>query len=207
MPVRYIVTPGEKLGYFTVVKTVKPPAHLSTVQKTYVLAKCECGNERVLLYRNIFSGGTKSCGCMKRKLLATSFTTHGLKKHPLYSVYHNMLERCCNRKCPAYKDYGGRGIKVCASWRKDIRNFVEWAENLPTENAWRKGLQLDRIDNDGDYSPNNCEFTTRIVNGNHKRNNNYYPYRGQKLTVAEISRESGIEYHKLRRMLLNGVNL
>ena len=80
--------------------------------------------------------------------------------HPLYGVWQNMKNRCYNSNVPAYKDYGAIGIDVCDSWRNDFQPFFDWAK----ENNWEKGLEIDRIDNDKGYSPENCRIVTRKVN-------------------------------------------
>lgn len=76
-----------------------------------------------------------------------------------------MKRRCFNKNDPAYKNYGGRGITICNEWLNDFMTFYNWAE----AHGIKKGLDIDRIDNDGDYSPSNCRFTTRKENGRHTR--------------------------------------
>ena len=105
---------------------------------------------------------------------------HGYSKHPLYNVYIGMHSRCYNKKAKDYQDYGGRGIKVCKEWRRNyydlddfqgLYNFIKWVENLPIKERWEKGLQLDRKNNDKNYSPKNCRFVTCLINCNNKNNN------------------------------------
>ena len=91
---------------------------------------------------------------------------HGYYKHPLYAnVYFNMKRRCYDSKTWNYKNYGGRGIRVCNKWNNDVVKFIEWA----LINGYGKGLQIDRINNDGDYSPDNCRFVTPKENSNNRR--------------------------------------
>ena len=88
-------------------------------------------------------------------------------KEPLFSVWDNMISRCyCPSKGVGYERYGGRGITVCDEWRRSYEAFKEWAVPL-----WQPGLQLDRIDNDGNYSPSNCRFVTRSAQARNRRNN------------------------------------
>lgn len=103
----------------------------------------------------------------KIELARKNFTTHGLSKHPLYSVYRNMINRCENEKTPRYKDYGGRGITVCEEWRNDFIAFYDWC----MANGWRKGLQIDRKMNDGNYTPQNCRIVTATINNRNQRTN------------------------------------
>jgi hypothetical protein len=90
---------------------------------------------------------------------------HGCCKNPLYSVWDDMKRRCYNPERKQYKDWGGRGIIVCKEWLKDPIVFIEWAE----KNGYKKGLSFDRIDNNGNYEPNNCRFITKKENGQKKR--------------------------------------
>lgn len=90
---------------------------------------------------------------------------HGLSKHPLYTVRDGIIQRCYNSKHENYKHYGGRGIKVCDLWLNSVTDFVNWA----LKNGWRQGLEIDRIDNNGDYSPENCRILTHLRNQQNKR--------------------------------------
>ncbi len=108
-------------------------------------------------------------------------TIHGYNKvgktHPLYRAWHHMKQRCFNAKTKTYNHYGGRGIDVCDEWINDPKRFVEWG----LKNGWRKGLYLDRVDNDGNYSPENCRFVDSKLNNHNQRllrSNNSSGYRG-----------------------------
>jgi len=126
---------------------------------------------------------------------------HGLFGHKLYGVWKNMKQRCYNPNWPKYKDYGGRGIKVCRKWRNNPKIFYDWAMS----HGWEKGLQIDRKNNDQGYRPGNCRFVTHKVNLNNKRmqknnttghigvtfNKNANKYQAQ-LTINEKSKYIGI---------------
>lgn len=103
------------------------------------------------------SRGCRTCCGIK---IGAALTTHGLSKERLYNVWTGMIRRCYNRKHVSYLRYGGRGIQVCKEWRESMETFVEWGKN----NGWAPGLDLDRIDNDGNYSPENCKFIPRLQN-------------------------------------------
>jgi len=119
------------------------------------ICKCECGTIKSVLHGNLRSGHTKSCGCIHKE----SSTSHGLSKHPLYKVYMYMKKRCNNIKDTGYARYGGRGIKVCDSWLESFENFYE-----DMKDGYKKGLELDRRDNNKGYSKENCRWVTSAQN-------------------------------------------
>ena len=90
---------------------------------------------------------------------------HGLSKHPLYFAWQDMKQRCYNKNRRQYKHWGGRGITVCNEWLHDFKVFYNWS----IENGYKKGLQIDRIDNDGNYEPNNCHFVSQAENNRNSR--------------------------------------
>ena len=122
---------------------------------------CDCGNLALVLQGNLTRSFrvTKSCGCLQKDKV----TKHGLSGHLTYGVWEAMLQRCNNPALKQYKDYGGRGIKVCERWL----NFDNFAKDMLP--SWKEGLEIDRIDNDGDYKPSNCRWTTHAVNQRNKR--------------------------------------
>ena len=120
----------------------------------------------------------------------------------LYWVWCQILARCSNPACPAYPIYGGRGITVCAAWRQ-YRPFAEWAES----HGYQQGLEIDRIDNDQGYCPENCRFTTRLVNSNNRRNNHRLTAFGETKTLAAWSRDlrCRVRYSALAMRVQRGV--
>lgn len=139
---------GQKFGQLLVIRQSGVDKHHN---KLY-LCLCSCGREKVISNKSLRHGGTKSCGCLSK----ISNLKHGLYKHPLRSVWSNMKYRCCNINCKEFQYYGGRGITVCEEWQSDFKIFYDWA----ISNGWEKGLQIDRINNDGNYAPQNCHFVT-----------------------------------------------
>ena len=120
----------------------------------------------------------------------------------LYKVWWHMKERCYNVKAYNYKNYGGRGIKICDEWKNDFNCFATWAyENGYDKNAKQGECTLDRIDNDGDYKPSNCRFVDNKIQQNNKTNNAVYIYNGEKHTLAEWSNITGIRYKTLERRI------
>jgi hypothetical protein len=160
-----------------------------------VLCKCICGKEKRVLKYNLKQGKSTSCGCLQKEIAAElcsklDSSTHGFgsKKDRLYRIWNGMKSRCYSVNTHYYSNYGGRGIEVCDEWKKDFMSFREWALN----NGYSDSLSIDRIDVDGNYEPNNCKWATKHEQDRNKRNNIFFNVKGEKLTMKEVSRLTGI---------------
>lgn len=152
--------------------------------------KCDCGNEVIVSSGHLRSGHSKSCGCLARERSSKYHLTHGMKGTRIFSVYNGMKGRCYNPNDRKYPRYGGRGISMCEEWRNNPSSFFDWAFS----NGYRDGLSIDRIDNNGNYSPENCRWADDITQANNKSTNHIYEHNGEKKTIAEWSRELGLSY-------------
>ena len=120
--------------------------------------RCDCGNEIIVKGSSLLTGHTKSCGCVKKN----QFKTHGFasKDARLYDIYNAMFHRCYHKDDKGYRYYGKRGIKICDEWIKDISSFFDFAYS----NGYNETKTIDRINSNGDYSPDNCRFITKRLN-------------------------------------------
>jgi len=181
---------GEKFGRLTIVEKLKPENN-----GRMVLCKCDCGNEKKFRFSRIDSGHSKSCGCLLSDVLLKRNFSHGMAGTKLYNVWNTMRFRCDNVKCECYKNYGGRGIKVCKRWEK-FENFYKDMGDC------QKGLSLDRIDNSKGYNKANCRWATVEEQVSNKRNNVKLTYRGETRTIPEWSRELNINPGTIRSRLV-----
>lgn len=127
--------------------------------RRYVEAECKCGVTKEYLFKRLTEGETKSCGCLRRDVSRKRMTTHGISYHPLSDVWDAMKKRCYDTRNDHYPYYGGKGVKMCKSWKNSFITFYNWC----IKNGYEEGKSIDRKDNDGDYRPSNCRFTTRAV--------------------------------------------
>jgi len=171
-------------------------------KRLYAEAQCVCGVVKSYPLRYLRTGNTKSCGCVRKEKLLASKITHHLSKHPLYKVHQDMVRRCYEPKCKSYKDYGARGIRVCDEWRNDVRVFCAWGD----VNGYRKGLELDKKDNNANYSPENCRFVTRAQGNRNTRRVIVVECFGEKKCIAEWVRDSrcSIGEKSLKDRLMSG---
>ena len=122
------------------------------------------------------------------------------ENHLLFGIWKKMMERCGDPSCERYADYGGRGISVCYEWENDFDAFADWSH----ENGFAEGLTIDRIDNDGNYEPNNCRWMTRREQNRNKRTNKLVTYKGITKPLVEWCEELGLRYDPIHNRLEKG---
>ena len=168
---------GKKFNMLTIVEDAED--YISPIGKRFVRVKalCDCGNYTIANKSAIKNGTLKSCGCLHKK----SITKHGLSKTPAYRRWGSIKARCNNKNSNHYADYGGRGIKVCRRWLK-FDNFQDDMGERP------KGTSIDRINNNGNYEPSNCKWSTKKEQSNNRRNNIVIKYKGNEKTITEWAR-------------------
>lgn len=119
---------------------------------------------------------------------------HGLSYTRLYRIWHKMKDRCYNKNDNRYKNYGARGIKICEEWKNDFLSFYTWACN----NGYKDTLSIDRIDNNSDYYPGNCRWTTTKEQTRNRTTNVWVEYKGSKKVVSDWCKELKLSLSRIR---------
>jgi hypothetical protein len=212
----YIVVHGIRIA-----KTFEPetfgrlttigPRFLVPVGSGFFVAKqvciCQCGNMTITSTNDMRTGTTKSCGCLSRekarqKCIETK-TKHGMAGTPTYTIWKGLKKRCYNEKTEAYRNYGGRGIRVCDRWLDPENGFVNFLEDMgerPSDNH-----EVDRYPNqDGNYEPGNCRWATHTEQARNKRNNKLLTHNGKTQCVAAWAEELGMRQTTISDRLRRG---
>lgn len=152
------------------------------------LFACDCGKLTVKTVRSVRVGLTKSCGCYNRELTIIRNKTNSIAENKsILKCYHHMKDRCYNPNDKSYKNYGGRGIKLCDEWLNNYKEFEEWALN----NGYNDSLTIDRMDVNGNYEPNNCRWVDMKTQANNKRNTYYMTLFGVCLPIQQWAELTG----------------
>jgi len=180
---------GQKFGMLSVIEKDE-----SYKNETYWKCICDCGNIVNVRSTRLRNGRSKSCGCSKGKMISEAVTKHGMSRTKLYNVWNTMRMRCYNPKSISYKNYGGRGITVCDEWKNSSKAFCDWA----IKNGYKEGLSIDRINVNGNYEPDNCQWITHKEQANNTRNNHFIEYNGECHTRSEWAAITGISAETLK---------
>lgn len=193
---------GERFGRLTVIE--RAPDYVTPSGKKYprYLCKCDCGQTKSIDKINLISGKTLSCGCMQKERASAATKKHGDTDSRLYGVWCAIKRRCYNASVPEYHLYGGRGITMCDEWKDNYEAFRNWAtSNGYKEGAVRGECTIDRIDCDGNYTPDNCRWVNMKQQMNNVRYNHYETYNGESHTIAEWGDILGIDPQKIRQRM------
>lgn len=187
---------GMQFGYWTVIERTDN----SDDGSSRWICCCRCGNIKTVLGKFLTSGRVKSCGCYNIEKAKQQFFRHGYSHTNLHNKWLKMKERCYNKNTKCYKNYGGRGIKVCNEWLNDFTEFYNWSIN----NGYKEGLTIDRIDVNKNYEPSNCRFVTQKEQQNNRRNNVYITYKDETKTLSQWADYYDIPYKVLWKRIKLG---
>lgn len=194
---------GKKIGKLTVISY---DANMIIGKGRKCVCKCDCGKIYETWDRVIRYGNRQSCGCLETVRTQGTYR-HGFsrryQKNRLYKIWSNMKNRCYDKKNKHYKNYGGRGISVCNDWLEDFVKFKDWA----LANGYSENLTIDRIDNNGNYCPENCRWADRYIQENNRRNCIYISYKGKTQTITQWSRELGINRATIKYRYAHGYSV
>ena len=166
--------------------------------------RCDCGNCIEVSVVHLRQGDTVSCGCFgkQRRAEGKLEKSHGCSRTRIYHLFQNMKYRCQNPNASNYTTYGGRDIRVCDEWAgpRGFELFYEWA----IRSGYSDDLTLDRIDVDGDYTPENCRWADSETQHNNTQNSVKLTYDGKTMTAAQWAREIGVDRHTIYDRLKAG---
>lgn len=175
---------GFKNGRLTVLEITNEKSGNDVVWKCL----CSCGNITKVAGNHLTSKiiNTKSCGCLAKEITKRIMTTHGMHKTPTYRTWVRMIERCYKPNSTGFEYYGGRGIYVCDHWLESFENFYVDMGPRPI------GKSLDRIDTNGNYTLNNCKWSSTFEQANNRRNNVIINHEGQIYTRGQLAKKYNI---------------
>jgi hypothetical protein len=192
---------GKRFGRLTVIGVED-----NGKRHTYYACQCDCGNVKVIRADALIGGCTVSCGCKKKEQDRVNLTanhSHKMSGTRLYNIWVGLKGRCNNPNDARYDRYGGRGISVCEEWDKSFQSFYDWA----ISNGYSDELTIDRIDNDGNYEPSNCKWSTTAEQARNTRRNVYIKYNGEVYIITDLSKKLGIDIKFLSPLAKRGIEL
>lgn len=187
---RFIDITGRKFGLLTA-RSFQRRMDGGGNFRFYWMCDCECGKSVEVMRENLGKGSI-SCGCQRRKDASARLLRHGLSRTKAHTAWAACRARCYATTNKSYPDYGARGITVCKRWRDSFENFFADMGNPPSPQH-----SLERKDNDGPYSPQNCIWALPVVQCNNQRTNVRFMWNGRWMTLAQIGRMEGISYDRL----------
>lgn len=166
-----------------------------------VFCRCDCGVEKVLSLDGLTKGTIVSCGCRMREIASIYRKTHGKRNTTEFNIWIGIKQRCTNSNNRMYPRYGGRGIKICDRWVNSFEDFLKDMGCRPSLSH-----SIDRIDNDGDYSPENCRWAIHVTQANNTSTNHMIEHNGETKSIADWARETGIPANRIQSRISRGWN-
>lgn len=201
MSKQIVVNVGERFGRLVVAGESDRRKQPCGDSKRIMKCICDCGNSELYYLSNLKKGNTKSCGCIRKEEMRKKQTTHGMVGTRFYRIWTLLISRCRNKNVIAFKNYGGRGIKC--EW-KSFENFKKdmyGSYQLHIEEFNIKNTTIDRIDNNGNYSKENCRWATRKEQANNTSKNVLYEFNEEKLNAEEWAKKIGLNPNTFRSRL------
>jgi hypothetical protein len=189
---------GTKHNRLTILKEVEPILYKKGAARR-VLCKCDCGKEKFIDFNSIRTSKSKSFGCLSKETSTKLHTKHGLAmlstgvRHPDYCIWMKMKSRCLNPNDKSYKNYGGRGIKVCEAWQESFTSFID-------DMGWRPNnkYSIERIDYNKDYCPENCKWILKSEQTKNCRRVKLIAYNGKEHCLTDLCKLLGLVYSTMR---------
>lgn len=169
---------GNKINSWTIIKPIT---------NIILECKCECGNIKQVYIYDLLKNKSKMCVKCSNKFRGK--TTHKMSKTRLYKIWKDMKARCNRKTTTGYENYGARGISVCNEWANDFIIFYNWS----ICNNYSDNLEIDRINVNGNYEPNNCRWSNQDIQHNNKRSNRLIFYKEKMYTLSQLAREYGFK--------------
>lgn len=176
------------------------PIGVNSAKRVLWKCRCDCGKFVNVRSDLLHSGQVKSCGCFNSEVHSSLLKTHGLSQTKFYAAWRGMVQRCTVPKFPSYKEYGGRGIRVCDEWMDNVEAFHDYVSQLP--HFGEKGYTLDRIDNHGNYEPGNVRWASKSVQSRNSRQVRLFTYGGKTQCLRDWADELGYTFDTLRGRIL-----
>lgn len=186
---------GDKFGRLTVVEVKTKRYYAKKHTYPFALVECECGVVKEVRRESLSRGLTQSCGCLHKEVMRAIRSTHGLSTSPEYSAWGQMVGRCTDEKNAGYPLYGARGIKVCPAWL-DFGVFIADMGRRPCG-----GFSLERLDNNGPYSKENCVWADRKTQARNRRSNHLIELDGKTKTLVEWCEDYGAKYDLVEKRI------
>lgn len=172
---------GVKVGRLTFVSFSRMHTQPSGKEVPYWFCLCDCGKRKEVAVKDVIGGKTRSCGCLQKEKASAAQTVHGESDTPLHLIWQNMKRRCYEKTNGKYKNYGGRGIRVCKEWKDNYSAFANWSR----ANGYEDGLTIERINVDDDYKPSNCEWVRPAEQSRNKTVTHYHTIHGETYQTME----------------------